>query len=179
MEERKGVHVILDAAQHLYDSGKLEAWHFLLCGDRGKEADRLLATVREPQVLNHITVGGYRTDLPEIMPGCDVGIIASTGWDSFPMSSLEMAACGLPILASNLQGLNEAVENGGTGFLFTPGHHIELATFLLKLGEGPTLRERLSTTARQRIITSYNLELHQTRLKDALLDVVNKGKHVA
>lgn len=179
MEERKGVHVILEAAQHLHETGDLNAWHFLLCGDRGAEADRLLATVREPQVLNHITFGGYRGDLPDIMPGCDVGIIASTGWDSFPMSSLEMAACGLPILASDLQGLNEAVENGKTGFLFTPGDHIELAALMLKLGENPALRERLSISARQRIIAGYNLELHRTRLKDALLKVVNQGKHVA
>ena len=56
-------------------------------------------------------------DLSRIFPCCYAGVIASTGWDSFTVSSLEMASSGLPLVVSNLQGLSESIEADVTGFL--------------------------------------------------------------
>jgi len=59
--------------------------------------------------------GGYRSDLDLLQRGCYAGVIASTGWDSFARSGLEMQASGLPVLVSDLRGLREVMEHDVSG----------------------------------------------------------------
>lgn len=68
-------------------------------------------------------------------------MIASTGRDSFMMSSLEIAACGLLLLVSGLQGLSETVDEGKTGFKFRPGDFKELCENINALLDNEMLRE--------------------------------------
>ena len=71
------------------------------------------------------------------------------------MSSLEIAACGLPLLVSGLQGLVETIEAGETGYSFTPGDHAELASLIAGLLDDPSRRDRMGARARQRILQGY------------------------
>jgi len=63
---------------------------------------------------------GYRDRLVQLYTSCFCGVIPSTGWDPFLRTSVEMAAAGLPVVASRLQGLPEAVLDKETGLLFEP-----------------------------------------------------------
>jgi glycosyltransferase involved in cell wall biosynthesis len=105
------------------------------------------------------------------MPGCYAGIIASTGWDSFPRSSLEMSAAGLPLLVSDLIGLNETVEEGATGLLFSPGNHDELADKIEYLLTNPEQRDTFSRNAVCRVRQGFTLEIQ----KQKFLEVIRTG----
>ncbi len=164
MEERKGVSVIMAAIEHLERSDSLEEWHFIICGNRPGEEVPFLNAIKSKKAKSHITFAGYRNDLPLIMPGCDIGIIASTGWDSFPMSSLEMAAAGLPILASNLQGTAETIEDKVTGLLFKPGDHIELADKIMHLHNNDQVLSNFSRAARERIERKFSVTTQKNNL---------------
>lgn len=168
MEARKGVHVLMGAFKHLYDDLNNTKWHLIVCGNRPGEEKPFQAMVQGSKAEGHITFAGYRSDLHLLMPECDVGLIASTGWDSFPMSALEMAACGLPILVSDLQGLSETVENDKTGLLFEPGNHRQLATQLHALTHDKPRLQRMATAARQRIVDGYSLAIQKQRLQKAI-----------
>lgn len=85
------------------------------------------------------------------------------------MSSLEIAACGLPLVASRLQGLIETVEHGVTGYLFKTGDYQELASRLAELLDAPSLRNRLGENARRRILTNFTLQKQMVNL----VDIVN------
>jgi len=178
MEKRKGVHVIIEAFIHLVKELKDKNWHMLICGNRPGEEINFINTLANCEARNHVTFCGYRDDLPQILPGCDVGIIASTGWDSFPMSALEMAACGLPLLASELQGLTETIENGKTGILFPPGDHVELARLLHELGNDGARRSNMSLAARKRIVDTLSLGIQKKRLISAISKLVKKAEIV-
>ena len=104
-----------------------------------------------------ITFAGYRDDIPRLMPGCYAGIIASTGWDSFPRSSLEMSAAGLPLIVSDMIGLNETVEDGRTGFLFSTGDFVQLADKVEHLLANPEERDMLSRNAVERVANNFTL----------------------
>lgn len=164
MEERKGVSVIMAAIEHLERSNGLEDWHFIICGNRPGEEVPFLNAIESKKAKSHITFAGYRNDLPLIMPGCDIGIIASTGWDSFPMSSLEMAASGLPILASNLQGTAETIEDKVTGMLFKPGDHVELAEKIMHLHNNEHVLRSFSRAARERIERKFSVTIQKKNL---------------
>lgn len=172
MEERKGVHVLVNAFKHLVDQCGDKSWHLLICGNRPGEEDRFVEMLGASDAKNHVTFCGYRSDLPELMPQCDVGLIASTGWDSFPMSALEMAACGLPIIVSDLQGLIETVENEKTGLLFEVGDYQGLADILSGLSDDEKKLNSMSEAARERILNNYSIDIQKKRLKNALESIL-------
>ena len=154
-EPRKGVAVIMEAANRL----QREDWHILLCGNKGDEAAPYQTMLSE-RARGHITFAGYRDDLDRLQRGCYAAIIASTGWDSFPRSGMEMQASGLPLVASDLIGLREVIQDGITGLLFPVGDSAALARTMERLLLEPTWREWLSSKARARIEKEFRLS-HQ------------------
>lgn len=160
MEERKGVHVLVRAAVELVDRRGMQDVHFLLLGNQPGEEARFGELYHGTKAEGHITFGGYRQDVAKLLPCCHVGAIASTGWDSFTMSSLEMAACGLPLVVSRLQGLEETVDDGQTGFTFPVGDHEALADRLVLLLTDEARFRTMSVAARRRVMDRFTIE-HQ------------------
>src|SRR5690606_32455937 len=153
LHRRKGVHVLLQAAEHIRAQMGREDVHILFLGDRTGEADafREFYSAAAP----YITFGGYQTDIPELLSGCYAGCIPSTGWDSFPMSSLEMQSCGLPVIVSDLQGVPETVKRDETGFVVPAGDAQALARAIVSLVDAPQRREQMAAAARARIINGF------------------------
>lgn len=160
LHERKGVQVLLQAATRLLNRDDI---HFLFLGNRPGEENEFVWN------RGNITFGGYHSDVPAILAGCWAGCIPSTGWDSFPMSSLEMQACGLPVIVSDLQGCPETV-NSDTGIVVPAGNHVALADAVLTLVDDPARRERMGVAARTRIIQSLTTA-HQV---DGLVSAVSR-----
>ncbi|MEP1728008.1 MAG: glycosyltransferase family 4 protein, partial [Marinobacter sp.] len=104
MEERKGVRVLINAMLELEKRKKLEPFHLLICGNKGNQSEPYESMLQSSQALEHVTFAGYRKDVPQLMRSAYIGTIASTGWDSFTMSSVEMLSSGLPLIVSELQG---------------------------------------------------------------------------
>ncbi|MBW7470060.1 glycosyltransferase family 4 protein [Marinobacter sp. F4218] len=155
MERRKGVHVILQAAEILTRKLKQKNVQFLILGNRPGERENFLEYLQDPEVNEHITFGGYRADVPDLLKSCSVGMIASVEWDSFPMSSLEMAATELPLLVSDLPGLNEAVAPD-TGRKFPVNDHVAAAEQLNTLLNQTELLETMGSKGRERVIKHYS-----------------------
>jgi glycosyltransferase involved in cell wall biosynthesis len=162
-EPRKGVAVIMRAANRLARQRPADDWHIALFGNQpGEEAP--YAALLTPEARSRVTFGGYRPDLQLIQRGCYAAIIASTGWDSFPRSAMEMQASGLPLLASSLPGLRESVAEGESGFLFAPGDDEALSTQMKALLEDLPRRESLSLGARARVEREFSLDAQLQRL---------------
>lgn len=168
MEERKGIRTIINAAIHLAETGTLDDIHFVLCGNKGCEAktytDMLTGTAAE----SHVTFAGYRNDIAALMRSAAIGVIASTGWDSFTMSSVEMMASGLPLIISNLQGLSETIENEKNGFLVKPGDATELAKKINLLCSDHTLAKTFSEHSRQRAEKHFSVALQVKKMAEIL-----------
>jgi glycosyltransferase involved in cell wall biosynthesis len=175
MEERKGVHVIIEAAKELVLTRRRRDVHFLIIGNRPGEEDRFHWMYQGTAAEAHITFGGYRDDGEKILSSCYVGVIASTGWDSFTMSALEIAASGLPLIVSKLQGLSETIEDGRTGYFIVPGSHEDLADRLDHILQSCDLRNDLGEAARKRIVEGYSREHQVDRLVSVLMDVSKKS----
>ena len=164
MEERKGVSVIIEAAGILLNEKKRKDVCFLLCGNKPGEADGFERRVKELGVADSVKFGGYRDDLPELFASGFCCVIASTGWDSFTYSSIEMTASGLPLVVSRLQGLAEAALDGVTGLHFTPGDSLELAEKICLLLDHPEEAERLGRNGRARAEKELHFEHHAAEL---------------
>lgn len=172
MEERKGVHILVKAAVDLVDGRGVRDVHFLLLGNQPGQEERYADLFRGRIAEAHITFGGYRRDVERIIPGVSVGAIASTGWDSFTMSSLEIAACGVPLVVSRLPGLDETVDDGRTGFTFPVGDHEALADHLLLLIRDGQRRGAMGRAARQRILSRFTESRQIESIASAIREVV-------
>lgn len=166
MERRKGVHIILQAAKVLVQDLKRTNVQFLILGNRDGEKDNFSEYLKDPEVNKHVTFGGYRSDVPTLLKSCSIGIIASTEWDSFPMSSLEMAASGLPILVSDLPGLNEAISPE-TGRTFPVNDYRSAAQTLHQLLDTPDHLKTMGEKGRERVIHQYS----RTAQANGLIDI--------
>jgi glycosyltransferase involved in cell wall biosynthesis len=119
----------------------------------------------------YITFGGYQSDIPELLSGCTIGCVPSTGWDSFPMSSLEMQSCGLPVAVSDLQGVPETVVDQLTGIVTPAGDHVALARALVELIDDPIRRSEMSMMARRRVEEGYTCDRQVESLEGLLRSV--------
>ena len=158
LHARKGVHVLMRAAGHLVSVLGRSDVQVLFLGNRGDEVEKFRDDFAAG--AEYITFGGYHNDVPALLSGCYAGCIPSTGWDSFPMSSLEMQACGLPVLASDWQGVPETIADGDTGVVVKTGDAALLAQAIAALLDDPARRDRMSVAARQRIEAAFRRE-HQ------------------
>jgi glycosyltransferase involved in cell wall biosynthesis len=82
----------------------------------------------------------------------------------FGLVLLEAMVAGIPVIASNLGGIPEIVEDGTTGLLFKPGDAEDLAGKMIFLWENPEVALVLGQTGRERANKHYNEELYYKRL---------------
>lgn len=169
MEARKGVHVLIKAAIDLLVSRRRKDLIILICGNRNADECREYERMYEGMGIDqYVKFGGYRSDMVQLYQSCFAGVIPSSGWDSYPRTSLEMAASGLPVVASRLGGLPEAVLDRQTGLLFAPGDPMELANCLESLLEHPTLAAEYGQRGRTRCQTELSLDAQRVRFRGAI-----------
>jgi glycosyltransferase involved in cell wall biosynthesis len=100
---------------------------------------------------------GERRDVAQILSGAHIFALPSR-WEGFPLSILEAMRAGLPVVASNVGGVAEAVLDSRTGFLVRPGDEVNFRARLRELIESPTLRRRMGAAGRKRYETEFTLE---------------------
>ena len=64
-------------------------------------------------------------ELPALLSDVDAVVIPSLVWESYSMVAHEALACGVPVIASRLGALPEAVRDGHNGLLFEPGSAVD------------------------------------------------------
>jgi colanic acid/amylovoran biosynthesis glycosyltransferase len=95
-----------------------------------------------------------------------IGVLTSDN-EGMPVSLMEAAACGVPVVATAVGGVPELVLDGVTGLLVTPGDPAALARALQWLLLDRDLREQMGGAARKRIENKFSL----TRQVDSLVNL--------
>jgi glycosyltransferase involved in cell wall biosynthesis len=82
----------------------------------------------------------------ELFRAADAALLSSA-WENFPHTVVEALAVGTPVIATDVGGVREAVEDGRNGLLVPPGDSGALAAALQRYLEDGELRERLRSAA--------------------------------
>jgi len=140
----KGVHILLEAAKLLEDNVK-NKFSIFIYGDPNKDPE-YGARLREigNEIKNVQYCGTYFHDeSAKIFAEIDVLVVPSL-WYDFPLIIYEAFAAKKPVIASNLGGMAEAVEDEKNGLLFESENITELAQQIERLIREPNLLKKLS-----------------------------------
>jgi len=99
---------------------------------------------------------GERADIPRLMPHFELLWLASD-FEGVPNVVLEAMACGLPIVATDIEGNRELVTHGQNGFLVPLGDRAGLGRCANKILQDAALRQRLGEASRVRVSHDFTV----------------------
>lgn len=105
---------------------------------------------------------GYRSDIPSLLKASDI-YVHSSDYEGIPLSVAEAMACGVPVVASDVDGINELVQNGVSGLLFKRGEAKDLAQKMVIVLGDPDQNAKLRAGGRARA-QEYSLDNTVTKL---------------
>ena len=161
----KGLHVILDALR----AAGLASVNLLIIGDLADRASRDYAGVlrREAASIPGLTLRFYgryeRRELPVLLQNTDSIIVPSLVPEAGPIVPREALALGIPVIASNLGGLPELIDEGKNGFIFDPRRSAELTAILMRIASNERLRDHLREGARRTPVMT--IKEHSERIR--------------
>ncbi|EQD38891.1 Glycosyl transferase, group 1 domain protein, partial [mine drainage metagenome] len=124
---------------------------------------------RERGLERRFTLLGDRSDVAQVLSGCDIAVHASSGEVGLCLAILEFMATGLALAVTDEPSVSRIIEPGITGITFEHGNVSALAESLRALAADPALRRRLGQSARKAIESQYHIQ-------DTIASVTNAVK---
>jgi len=140
----KGADLLLDALERL-----AIPWQAQLAGegsDRGLLEDRVKSS---PRLRDRVVFSRWLTDPENAVKSCDVVVFPSRWQEPFGLSGAEGASCGKPVVAFDVGGVREWLDDGVTGFAVPEKDTAAMAEKLELLGCDPRLRREMSEAGRR------------------------------
>lgn len=128
----------------------------LICGC-GSLEDQIRALVQDLRIVHQVSFLGLRDDIPDVMAAAD-GFVLSSETEGLPMALLQASASALPVVATEVGGVGEAVLHGQTGFLTRSKRPQELAAAMVRLAAMPEAeRARMGAAGREYIQKHFSI----------------------
>ena len=161
--DRKGHRVLLDALEPLVSAHPM--LRVLLFG-QGPLAGKLARLIKRLGLEQQVKLVGFRHDLAELLPGMDL-VVHPALTEGLGVALLEALASGVAVIASDVGGIPDLIEDGIQGRLVAAGDKIALAESLADLIQDEPGRQRMGAAGRQRALESFSID----RMVDGNLDV--------
>jgi glycosyltransferase involved in cell wall biosynthesis len=142
----KGYREMIEAAQRLKADGL--PCKFLAAGS-GKDERAIAEAIGQAQLGSDFVLLGWRDDVVDLHCGADIFVFASHR-EGLPIAPIEAMASGLPVVASDISGCSEEIQDGDSGLLYPVGDAEALARQIRRLLEDSALAENLAEGARRR-----------------------------
>jgi glycosyltransferase involved in cell wall biosynthesis len=128
---------------------------FLLVGD-GPMRPQVEAAIKQSNLAERVVLTGLRRDAPQLLAAMDVFLLTSL-WEGLPRTIPEAQAMGLPVVANRADGTTEAVQDGLSGYLCSPGDLDSIAERVITLVDQPVLRDEMGRRGRSAALAEFDL----------------------
>lgn len=159
----KGLDVLIEATAQL--AAAFPRLRLEIAGS-GPERSSLEAAVRDAGIEDRVAFLGWCDDLTPVLARWDLFCLPSRA-EGFGLAALEAMAEGVPVIASDVGGLAELIENERNGWLVPEGAAGALAATIGEALRDPARRHAVGEAGRQRVSTRFSA----SRMVDATLDV--------
>ncbi|MHB8095867.1 MAG: glycosyltransferase family 4 protein [Candidatus Aminicenantales bacterium] len=147
LHRQKGVAYLLKAVPFI--SRELPAAKVAIAGG-GPLQEAMAAEIRRLGIGDAALLLGERADAREILAAADVFVLPSL-WEGLPYVLVEAAALGMPIVATDIEGVREVIRSGATGILVPAKNPAALAAAVILLLGDRDLAHKLGENARREI----------------------------
>ncbi|MDD5680056.1 MAG: glycosyltransferase [Candidatus Omnitrophica bacterium] len=135
---------------------------FVIIGDSAGTADgymgEIRTLVRERGLEGNITLTGWRKDMKDIMADLDVLVQATTTFpEGFGLTIIEAMALSKPVIATDIPGPSDIVDDGRTGFLVPAGDIASMARQMLCLLEDGELCRKMGSEGRRLVEKKFDV----------------------
>lgn len=175
----KGQDILIEAVKHCRDQN-LPVRCKLLGGvyDYNRESfEKLKRMVRELKLENHVEFMTRNPDVPRALSRADVFVLPSRK-EGLGLVILEAMAAGVPVIASNIDGPRELVEDGVNGYTFESDNAWALAEKIKQVIRAPEKTDRMRIQALQSVeqFDIHQMKWHYFRLYHDILQADERRK---
>ncbi|OXC75425.1 glycosyltransferase family 4 protein [Caballeronia sordidicola] len=154
VRDKKGHEDLIDAVQPML--AERPHLHVVMAGD-GPWFDKIKNIIDSVGLSDRIHLLGFRTDIPNVLRGCDFFVLP-THQEALGQSYIEAMAAGLPVIGTDVNGVPEVITHGENGLLVPP-HDIEaLRAAMSRLIDNPELRVKLGCAGRLLTNASFTID---------------------
>ena len=121
-------------------------------GELRQEVESLVSTLR---LEDAVEMTGKRSDIPQLLAGMDIFVLPSRR-EGYPVSVIEAMACGRPVVATDVGGVREIIDDGVDGIVVPPEDSAALAAAMLALVRDPEGRSRLGKCAGRKACENFS-----------------------
>jgi glycosyltransferase involved in cell wall biosynthesis len=132
----------------------------------GRETDVLRGQAETLGIADRVRFLGWRDDVQALMERWDIYVQPSRA-EGFGLAAVEAMAAGLPVVATDVGGLAEIVENGESGWLVAAGDTRAMAARLGELIADADMRRRMGDAGRARVVSQFSPEREAAAIQSA------------
>lgn len=141
-------------------------FHYYMVGE-GPDLEMLKKQIQVLGLTDLVSTVGFQDNVAQWMASCDVFVLPSL-YEYHSIAVLEAMRAGKPIVATEVGGNGESIENNHSGLLVPSKNEKALADALYKLITDEELRKALGENARKRFLKLFTEEAMQHNLIKAL-----------
>jgi glycosyltransferase involved in cell wall biosynthesis len=161
MRDWKGHVVLFEALAR--DRAGWAGWEVLVVGG-GPDRAELEADSNAMGLGDLVRFVGERDDVVPWLQAQDLFTLPSIGQEGVPQAIMQAMACGIPVVATTVGAIPEAVDDGVTGFIVPPRDVTALGAALAQLRDDAALRAQFGAAGRARAVASFGID----RMLDAM-----------
>ena len=156
-DHRKGHHLLFQAVATL--KGRFPQIRVLVFGEGNpRQLSRLQGLVRQHQLDDVVTLCGFRQNVTAYLEATDLLVLPTLSFESLPMVIIEAMALRVPVIASDVGGISELIEDGVTGRLLPPGDISALTDAIEQAVDHPEVTREWAKQAYERYRTTHTGE---------------------
>lgn len=167
LSPEKGLAFAIEALKLLIDKGyDLE----LRLAGGGPSKAHLEALTSQLGIVDRVHFLGFLTEDEIIseLQSSDLFVLPSFV-EGIPVSAMEAMAVGVPVIATNIAGTSELIEDGKSGILIRPSDSQALAQAVTKMIENYEFRMRATELARRKVVDEFDIDKETAKLNQYLV----------
>lgn len=174
LEREKGLETAIKAVAELRDMGLNQVTLAIAGSGNAPYVEQLRQLIVSLDLEQRVSMLGRipSAEMPALMAQNDVLVVPSLWPEPFARVVLEGMLAGMAVIATDVGGTAELVEDEFNGLLFAAGNSSELAAKIQCLVDNPDLRRRLGANGRQTVVRDYSLprmlDAYETFLETAI-----------
>lgn len=169
----KGQHVAIEAMRILIDRGV--GVQLIIAGVSGDDAyfEKIREQVNQASLIGFVKFIGAVPDSVEFIDTLDLLLVPSFD-EALPTVILEAFSLGVPVVASNVGGIPEMIEDGSSGFLFQAGDAEKLASCLAGVICDKRLLENIAKAANEVVRNKFNLNVSNAQIEYCINETLSQ-----